>query len=400
MAWHVARMLTQLTWVVLLARALGAEGYGVFSGVAGLALSISGFAGLGLGLRMYQDVAREPAQYALRWRQAWRALWWSAGGLAMIFMTVGLWVFAALGWELLFAVALSEVFFAPFATHVAFAFAAHGRMSLAAAVPVMLGAARVVAVLAFEAINADGRIAIYASFHAVATGLAVIGLTAFQRRKQPADDVRAPLDWRDVRTGLGFSGVWASGMALGSADKAVALKAGGAEVAGHYTVAYRFASLVALPVDALVMAAMPRLFRAGAGKLEHPGILSVLASVTFAYGLLAGGVVWFAADALPWLLGEGFIAAAEIARMLAIYVPIYCMRSLGCNVLVAFEQKRWRFISELAALGMMILIGFARIPVAGSAGAVEALIFGELSLIALVWWRVISRQSLLGNIKA
>ena len=31
MAWHAARMLTQLTWVVLLARALGAEGYGAFS---------------------------------------------------------------------------------------------------------------------------------------------------------------------------------------------------------------------------------------------------------------------------------------------------------------------------------------------------------------------------------
>jgi O-antigen/teichoic acid export membrane protein len=400
MAWHGIRLVVQLAWVVLLARSLGAEGYGVFSGAAGLALSMSGIAGLGLSLRMYQDVAREPARYPLRLRQAWRGLWWSAAGLALAFVAVSLWLFDELGWQILLAIALSELVFAPVATQVAFAFAAHGRMAVSAAVPALLATARVLAVLVFAVIDACERIAVYAGLHAIATALAVVLLVALQKRQLPAADTHGALGWDDIRAGLGFSAVWASGMALGSADKAVALKAGGAELAGHYTAAYRLASLVALPVDALVMAVMPRLFRVGAGMQEHPRILSVLASVTLVYGLFAGGFVWLAADALPWLLGEGFLAAAETARMLSIYVPIYCMRTLGCNVLLGLEQKRWRFGSELSALALIIVIGFARIPVAGLAGAVEALIIGELSLMVLAWLRVMACRPRARNRKA
>lgn len=391
MAWNATRLLVQLVWVLLLARALGADGYGTFSGIAGLALAMSGIVGLGLGLRMYQDVARQPDLYPRRWHQVWRGLWWSGGGIALLFLVIGRWQFGAFGWDLLIAIAVSELILAPVVTQIAFAYAAHRRMAWAAAVPVVLAVARVLAVLLFQLIGYDGDIAAYAGLHASATAFAIVALLVLQKRNLPADAVVAPLAWRDVKSGLGFSAVWASGLALGSADKAVALKLGGAELAGHYTVAYRFAGIVALPVDALVMAVMPRLFRVGAGMQEHPRILSILAIATCAYGVVAGGAVWLCADAIPWLFGEGFVAAAETARMMAIYVPIYCMRILACNVLLGIGQKRWRFGSELVALALIMIVGVIRIPTGGLGGAVEALIVAESSLMLLAWWRVVTR---------
>ena len=52
LGWNVARLGVQLVWMLLLARNLGAQGYGSFSGLSGLAIALSGLVGAGLGLRM------------------------------------------------------------------------------------------------------------------------------------------------------------------------------------------------------------------------------------------------------------------------------------------------------------------------------------------------------------
>jgi O-antigen/teichoic acid export membrane protein len=391
MFWHTARLLLQLVWVIVLARSLGVEGYGSFSGVSGLALAMSGVVGLGLGLRMYQDVARDPALYSLRWRQTCHGLWWSGGGVALVFLALAHWQFGLFGWGLLLAIALSELVLAPVAAQIAFAYAAHGRIARSAAVPVVVALARLSAVLVFALVG-QGDITAYAVWHTCATAAAVIVLKLIHGRELISPAINGSVTWRDVREGLGFSVMWASGLALTSIDKALALKLGGAEVAGHYAAAYRFVGVVALPVDALVTAVMPRLFRAGTGMREHPRILQTLLMVTGVYGLLAGGAVWVGADVLPWLLGDGFAIAAETARAMAIYVPIYCMRILGCSVLLSRGQKWWRFGSEIVALCLMAGVALIRIPSENVHGAVEALVIAESVLLVLVWWRVMTRH--------
>ena len=83
--WHSLRVLCQLAWVLLLARALGVAGYGTYSGIAGLAIALSGLVGFGLGLRLYQDVAWAPELFALRWHEASRGWLLSIVPVAFLF---------------------------------------------------------------------------------------------------------------------------------------------------------------------------------------------------------------------------------------------------------------------------------------------------------------------------
>ena len=395
MLWSGARLGAQLLWVLLLARELGASSYGAFSGVIALALAMSGFAGLGQGLRMYQDAARAPELLADRWRQASRVLVWSGAGLAVAFMAVAHGMFRGADWSLLTAIALSELVSAPVVSQVAFAYASRGWMGRAAAVPVILSVMRILAVVVMTMLPGGASIGIYAWLHLLASVITATALCVICTRELSIASVDRGLDKSDVWAGLGFSAIQASGLALGSMDKAFALRWGGEVLAGNYVAAYRFISAAVLPVDSLMMAALPHLFRAGAGRVNAGRILLALAIAASGYGILMGTVVWWAAGLLPWLLGPSFSGASAAARMLAIYVPLYCLRTLGTNTLLGFGWKRWRFGCELAALATMGGAAAWWIPATGLAGAVEALLAAEVVLLLLIWggvfFRVLSR---------
>jgi O-antigen/teichoic acid export membrane protein len=384
MMWSGARLLAQLLWVLLLARALGASNYGLFSGVAALALAMSGFVGMGLGLRMYQDAARDPALFLQRWEQASRVLVWSGICLAVLYLAIACKMFDA-SWSLLVAVALSELVLAPVVALVAFGYAAHGRMGHAAAAPVMLSMARILAVIVLFLLPGKGGIGVYAWLHVAATGVTAMILRVRCAQRLKIVRAKSALDWRDARSGLGFSAIQASGLALTSMDKAFALRWGGDALAGHYVAAYRFVSTAALPVDSLMMAALPHLFRAGSERRGTDRMLIMLAAATGGYGVIMGALVWCTAGLVPWLLGSSFHEASSAVRMLAIYVPLYCIRTLGTNILLGFGWKRWRFCCEITALCVMAGSAAWRIPLVGLAGAVEALLAGEMVLVVLVW---------------
>lgn len=389
MVWSAARLGTQLAWVLLLARALGASSYGLFSGLAALALAMSGFVGLGLGLRMYQDAARDPEMLSVRWRQASLLMAITGVVLAALYLLVARAMYSTADGQLLLAIALSELVWAPWVTQVAYAYAARGWMGYASAAPVILSLARVMAVLVLYLAPGGVSIDAYAWLHGLFTAAASLLLILDVRRRLAIGPARRAVYWSDIRSGLGFSAMQASTLALSTLDKSFALLWGGDALAGRYVAANRFVSVAALPVDALVMAALPRLFRAVDKPKTAVRALSLLALGAGGYGVVMGAVVWLGSGLVPWLLGPSFAESAGAVRLLALYVPLYCLRILGTNALLGLGWKTWRFYSEVLAVAVMA-VGIAwRVPVAGLEGAVEVVLGAEAFLGALVWGRLI-----------
>lgn len=387
LAWNIARLLTQLAWVVLMARSLSVEGYGSFSGIAGLAIALSGLVGAGLGLRMYQDVARKHELFGLRWAQAKGVMAWSALLLWVLFVGVGSLAFADVSLAIIAAVAIAELVGSPMVTHVAFAYAAHGRLSAAAAAPVFMSLARLLAVILFPLLSAGDELQTYALLHASTTlGCAMVQWAWCGHSLAPTP-TSGKLDADALSEGARLSSIWASGQALGALDKTMALREGGAEIAGQYTAASRFASLAALPVDALVTAAMPRLFRAGTSEGAHPQLVLWLLGATFGYGIVVGGALMAGATLLPLLLGVEFAPAVPVMSVLALYVPAYCLRTLGANILLGSGRTRWRLASELAALLLLAALMAAWAP-EGAVGAAWAVVITEAALMTSLWGRI------------
>jgi O-antigen/teichoic acid export membrane protein len=351
---------------------------------------MSGFVGLGLSLRMYQDTARDPSLFPARWSQAFQAFVLSGIALAALFFILARTFFQTMDWHLLLAIALSELTLAPVVALVANAYAAHGWMGHAAAAPVQLSCARIGAVLILFAVPRAASINLYGWLHVLATATAagLIWRACVQRLSIPSNGDR--LSWSDIKAGFGFSAVQASGLALTTLDKSFALRWGGDVVAGRYVAAYRFVSVAVLPVDSLMIAVMPQLFRAGVKKDRASiPLLILLVLATGGYGMVMGALVWYGANLVPWLLGSSFVGAQEAVKLLALYVPLYCVRSLGTNVLLCFGWKKWRFLYEVIALTVMLGIAAWRIPATGLSGAVYALLAAEIMLSVLVWSRVL-----------
>ncbi|MBT2118817.1 oligosaccharide flippase family protein [Dyella sp. LX-66] len=389
MAWSAGRLGAQLAWVLLLARALGASSYGLFSGLAALALAMSGFVGLGLGLRMYQDAARDPQMLNERWRQASLFTAITGVALAALYLLVAREIYATAGGSLLLAIAISELVWAPWVTQVAYAYAARGWMGYASAAPVVLSMARVTAVLLLYLLPSGVSIDTYAWLHGLLTAAASLLLILDSRRRLSIESAGSGVRWSDIRSGLGFSAMQASTLALSTLDKSFALLWGGEALAGRYVAANRFVSVAALPVDAMVTAALPRLFRAVDKPATAVRALSLLALGAGGYGAVMGGVVWLGSGLVPWLLGPSFAESAVAVRLLALYVPLYCLRILGTNALLGLGWKNWRFFSELLAVGAMGAGIAWRAPVAGLEGVVEVVLGAEALLGALVWGRVV-----------
>lgn len=389
MAWQAVRLLMLAAWVIVAARALGPDGYGTFAGVVGLATVLAGFSGLGIGLLMYQRVAIVPTEFGHRWRQTVVAT--LAGGLvlALVFVPVSQLLIGSMERGIVVLVAASEIFLFPLVGASAFAFAAHDRMGWAAALPAISAALRLLAALLFLDSTLSHDLGHYLWYHIVASAAgSLVAFVCVHRILRPG---RAALSIRnsDLAEGFSFAIVWFTGNAMSSLDKSLVLRIGGSAMSGFYASAYRFASVLAMPVDALVMSATPRLFRAGAGHATHPRLLVYLSLVVALYGAVIGACLWLGAGWLPWLLSEKFAEAVPALRWMCLFIPLYGLRQLGGQLLIAEGKKVSRAIIEFCALIIKVLLAHLFIPKWGLVGAVAALLLTEGILVLVVWQTVL-----------
>jgi O-antigen/teichoic acid export membrane protein len=384
--WQAARAGTQALWVVVIARQLGPQGYGGFSGIAGLATALGGFTGLGLGLVMMQEVSRRRDDFAGYWRLALRATLGSGVLLCLLFVLLGSkYVAAGMSTIAIIGIGLSELVCVPMVTLCAYALAAHERIGWAAALPAVLACARLAAAVCFWQLDVTRTIGVYVWFHVGGTSLgAALALLTIKLVLAPAPSA-VGVRIQDIREGLGFSAVWAVGNALGSLDKTLVLRLAGSTTAGLYSGAYRLTTMLALPIEALTLAAMPRLFRKGGGDQNHPRMLAHLVLGTVGYAIVAAALLWAGAGLLPILLGAGFVPAVSATRWLALFLPCYGLRMLGSNVLLSSGRKRIRVLVESAGLLAMFCFAFWWIPGYGLFGAVKMIISTEATLAALTW---------------
>lgn len=388
LAWNTTRLAVQLAWVVALARSLGVNGYGEYVAVAAMAIVLGGLGGFGFGMRLYQDGARTPAQLATRWSQTVGATWVSCILLATLFVSVASQLMPGHARSLLLPLALAEIVAAPWIAQYAFLLAATGRIAAAAAVPVALAGSRLVAASLLWSGLIPASTSSYAWLHAFASALAVAIVAFYCRTTPPSRSAPMRATWADMRESAGFASLWASGLAQTSLDKTAAYSIGGATLAGNYSAGQRFASLLALPVDTLLMAALPRLFRAVTPTESR--IVKPLFLATLCYGLMAGGAVALSAPLLPSVLGTGFLGAIEMLKILGIYVPIYCLRVLAGNLLLAAGLKRWRIAAELTSAASCAILMFNLIPKYSEEGAAVSLVCAE-ALLALLSWAALWR---------
>lgn len=385
--WQLARIAGQAFWVIAIARSLGPSGYGTFAGIAGLATTLGGLAGLGTSFLLLQNVSRNHSAFGTHWRKSILTTFFSGLLLTALFsVATHLIIKNNATTATIAAIGISEIVCYPLVYAAGFAFQAHERLGWSGSLAAMMSGVRLFAVIAFWHLASVRDLATYACFHLVASvSCALCALTLARLILRPLR-TRFVLRMSEIREGLSFSAVWFTGNAVTEFDKTLALRIAGSEIAGIYSAAYRLVSVLTLPIASLTLAAQPRLFRWGTNQAEgSPHLVRHLVLVATGCGLLASVALMFLASLLPILFGHAFEPAVRAARLLALVPPLFALRLIGSTVLMTTGRQLTRALIEVPGIVLMIGLALLWMPEYGLTGIAMTVTSTEALLVVGVW---------------
>lgn len=384
------RLIVQAGVLFLLASVLEPHGFGLYAALGALAVLLGTLANFGTHLTLLRDISRASPGVGAALRVALGTTAFCGSILLLIYTALshlllpvpeeGYWVILALG--------AAEVLFQPFL--VIAAMERHGRGQIACSQllliqPLLL---RLLIVLAIVESAPEDPLSWYAMGHLCAVVLP-LGYVAWSAEpaawRQPSRWQVARLsDWRNL---AGYAVMNASANGVAELDKILASRLLSLGAAGIYAAASRIVGSLVLPVIAMVLAAMPRLFRDGtAGKKIHFWLFIFAAM----YGLLAASVMALAAPWIESLFGGAYIGVGELIRLLAFAVPAVSIRAAATNVLTTLERPWVRVCLELAGWLVIVVLTLAFIRSYGSVGM-------AFSIICAEWILAVSSVVLIGR---
>lgn len=339
--------------LLLLARVLGPTSFGTFAGVAALAVIAGSLASLGTHLIVMRDTAqdRERGDESTRY-----AVWATTTGaltLLTIFLLVTLlWLRPTeIGLAGILAIGVADTFLHPFLQLVSARLLGQGKVvtsQLLLTLPVVL---RLVSVITLHAAPPADALATYCLLYSLSMLLALaLALVASERVLPPLHTWRSPdqHEWADARR---YAVLNITAASPGELDKALSLRLLSAEDAGLYAAASRVVGATTLPVAALMLSALPRLF---SHHETRDRLLTPLIFLTSCgYGLLAGLAIFIFADLIAGLLGTRFEGVTVIVTTLAFAVPGMSLRLAGTTALMTSGRPWTRVVVE--AMGLLLL---------------------------------------------
>lgn len=378
--WNGARIALQACTLVLLAHLFGADGYGKLAGVSALYVSLAQLTGLGSGIALVRHVARQGDLESRTRATQWVYLL-TGSTIAALAWPASLWLLdKPLAPVTMACLAIAEMIVAPCTLPLTYRYQAQERMFVSGALLTAAPVARLAGALACVLLDSRS-LQTYAESYLCLLSIVSIGSLALVR-----PEVRTTHSARRLREvakeGLPYVVSGAAITAGSEIDKTVLLRVAGSLDTGHYSAAYRIMQAATLPINSLVLAAIPRLFR-DERESHHTG--HKLTLLTILYGVIAALSVWLAAPLLPIVLGGNFQPSVDILRVMSLLVVTGCTRQMLVARLTASDRQVARNIIEATAIGLSIAIMLVLVPWWGISGAIAASAMADVSVCLAVW---------------
>jgi len=373
-----------------MARILGAGGYGALAGSVALFMVCGQFTGLGSGIALVRHVSRG-GELRCRFAATERAYLLSGLVLTVIAVPVSLVLLGSLvSASALIFLAMAEILVAPALLPLVYRYQAKERLFLSSAIGTLAPIARLAAIASVAVLGRRDVTSFAQSYLAWLVLTAAITLYLAWPR---SDATTATCTTRHaIREGLPYA---VSGLALTAGselDKTVLLRLAGEAVTGPYAAAYRIASAATLPVNALVLAASPRLFRTP--SKDNARLAAAMLAVVLGYAALASSALWLLAPFAPWLLGHGFDNATPLLRALCVIIFTGTLRQYVTALLTTRDLQGNRNVIEIGGVCVSLAMLLILVPMFGAHGAVFAVAVSDTVVILAGFSRVTKRPSM------
>jgi O-antigen/teichoic acid export membrane protein len=372
------RLLAQIGTLLLVTRLLGPGSFGAFAGMAALAVTLGALSTFGTHLLLLREVSCAPDQTAQFKPVAVATTLLSATVLLGLYLLLTLIWLHPKGMSLLalLAIGLSDIMLIPLLMLVAVERQGQGQIARSQLLLVLPQALRLLAALLVFVWQPQDALTVYAAAYAAAAFISLPLGSLIVRHPWPHWRTWRLPNRRQWQETSGFAALNLTALGPNELDKTFALHLLPAAAAGSYAAASRVMGPLVLPVLAMMIAALPRLFREQTHTPSGKKLLKLSLWLALGYGLLAAVALWFFAPVIAWLFGEKFAGVTETLHWLALAVPGLTLRYVVSNTLMSLGETWLRVAVELTGL---IILGIAAFEFAtlGAAGMALALACSE-----------------------
>jgi O-antigen/teichoic acid export membrane protein len=389
-AWMVLgqglRLVIQALYFVEIARSLGVRNYGAFIGVVALVGIVYPFGSLGSGNLLVKNVSRDPRLFSAYWGRALALT--AVFGMILFIMVLGLAKFAlppTIPRLLVALVAASDIFGLNLITQAGQAFQAFERLHWTAAMNAMMSAGRLAGAVLLVAIHSHPSAEqwgfIYFGSTAVITLLAM--LLVFGKLGKPT--FRWSFLRSEIREGFYFSASQTAQTIYNDIDKTMLARLSTLEATGVYGAAYRLIDVSFVPVSALLWAAYPNFFRAGARGISSSLVYAKpLLLRALGYSGVVGVVLLLSSGLVPYILGNEYAPTAEALRWLAVLPIFKALHYFLSDTLTSAGHQGTRTALQASVAIFNVLINLWIIPRYSWRGAAWSSIASDALLLCAV----------------
>lgn len=361
------RVLAQAITLLLVARMLGPEQFGQLAGLSAIAIILGTAAPLGTNFIVLRDISISASSRAHTLSYAIPTTLTTSALLLLAFFAAASAISRSsssiMAWTLIGA---AEIWLQPLVQLAASEHHARGRIVYSQVVTTLPLICRAIATIAAWWLEVADPLSTYACAYIAST---VIGLAIATTTLQEAWP--KPSAWRspsltELKSASGFAALSVTRLGPLELDKALALALLSLTAAGNYSASARVVGASVIPVFALMLAALPRLFRQS-NPTHRETFHARLIAVSTAYGAAMAAALFFAAPLIQSAFGEGFGGIEDALRWLCIGIPALAIRIASGNILMA-SGTPWRRVL-IECLGMATLIGCAVVFTRGGSAA-------------------------------
>lgn len=352
------RLLVQAGTLLIVARMLGPNQFGAFAGVAALAVLLGTLATFGTHLVLLGEVSKEPARSEQVLPYSVPTTLLCGAVLLGVYLLICALALHETGVALsvLLAIGITEMWLQPLFLLPAGEHLALGRIARSQLLTTLPLALRLLAAASVLVLRPADPLAAYGYGY---LGASLIALT-IATLTMPAPWPR-PSQWRlpsksELREAAGYAVLNITATTPAELDKTLATKLLPLAGSGVYAAGARVIAAATLPVMAMMLSALPRLFREGQGRpIRTAQLLRWIFTAALSYSALLAVILWFVAPVFVWLFGVKYHGIEHMIHWLCLVVPGMALRLAAGSVLMALGKPWMRVGFEVAGLVVLII---------------------------------------------
>jgi O-antigen/teichoic acid export membrane protein len=382
-----ARAVIQAAYLVVLSRWMGPHGYGLFAGSVATAVIISLVSGWGISYVLTQHVASDPSRSNALWATAIVQVLLS-GMLLIAILALGsnMVLVERMGIRSMLLVGIAELIALPLVQVVTNLCLVMDRGAFAACSMCVIPACRLIVVviaLGSGVAGSPDHVALLHFAGSIVGLLAALALVTRMIGGSPAWGNRLPLRSATIE-GTRYAVGSLVGSGYQEVDKVLLLQLLGATAAGTYTAAFRVMSVFALPVTALMGAALPRLF-ATHGTRAGSALLRTVTLTAIGYAIVASIAAALISPVMPIIFGPGYAVSSHYLLMLSPWALAFAMHQSTAMGLTASDRHGSRVLIESLGLALVVGMNLWLLKRLGVGAAVLALLTSEAFMTTACW---------------